>query len=153
VLWERVAGFRQNAFGWWPPIHEIPLLTSARWNGESHLPYFVYFLDSSKIPKPQSKLPPGPKMECGGQSLQPHPNERARRITVTHHLAAFAVVTGTIPGPPKTSFIIVQARVFFAKKVTTIPDLSNICGLYEPSRVDRGQRVVGLSDFPDDNPR
>jgi hypothetical protein len=85
--------------------------------------------------------------------LQPHPNERARRITVTHHLAAFAVVTGTIPGPPKTSFIIVQARVFFAKKVTTIPDLSNICGLYEPSRVDRGQRVVGLSDFPDDNPR
>ena len=48
--------------------------------------------------------------------MQPHPNERARRITVSHHLAAFAVVAGTIPGPPKTSFIIVQARVFFLAK-------------------------------------
>jgi hypothetical protein len=113
---ERVAGFRQNAFGWWPPIHEIPLLTSARWNGESHLRSFVYFLDSSKIPRPQGKLPPGPETVCGGQCLQPHPNERARRITVSHHLAASAVVTGTIPGPPKTSFIIVQARVFFGQE-------------------------------------
>ena len=81
------------------------------------------------------------------------PNEGARRITVSHHLAPPAVMTGTIPGPPKTSFIIVQARVLFLpRKVTTIPDLSNICELYEPSRVDRGRRDVGLSDFPDDNP-
>jgi len=32
--------------------------------------------------------------------------------------------------------------------VRTIPDLSNICGLYEPSRVDRGRRDVEAVGLP-----
>ena len=64
------------------------------------------------------------------------------RPASSHHLAAFAAVTGTITGPPKTSFI--TSKSFSTEKLafgplydatfripahmsrTTIPDLSNI---------------------------
>ena len=111
---------------------------------------FCDILDSSKIPTataPQGKLPLGSKRYMAACALQPRPNERARcdshapTPASSHHLAAFAVVTGTIPRPPKTSFI--TSKSFTTKKSlpsaydatfhipahtsrTTIPDPSNI---------------------------
>jgi hypothetical protein len=67
----------------------------------------------------------------------------------SHHLAALVLVTGTIPRPPKTSFITSKCFSTVLRKATTIPDLSNIC-----ARAGRAVLAgdMWLSDFPDDNP-
>ena len=129
--------------------YRIPV-TSARWNGESRPRSFVNILDSSKIPTataPQGKLPPGSKRYVAASALQPYQMNVPATIATpppasSHHLAALAVVTGTIPGPPRTSFITSKSSSTkkslpsaydatfpypcTCKSRTTIPDLSNI---------------------------
>jgi hypothetical protein len=159
---------------------EISLLTSARCNGESRLRSFVNILDSSKIPTatpPQGKLPPGSKRYVAACALQPHPKNMPAAIATppasSHHLAAFVVVTGTIPGPPRTSFITSKSFSSTKKSLpsaydatfripahtsrTTIPDLSNIWAVRaepcrqgtwgcrtSPTKIPREQDAAGL---------